>query len=128
MKKGQPLFKIDSKRQEADIETARARVVEVEAGMSTAKADVLTSQSKVDEAKANLQQAKDELDVKSELQRRNPGIVPQREIEKLQVLVDQRQAGVDAAECQQTGRGVAPFDRSTSAEGKRGGAVGGSRG
>ena len=97
VKKGQPLFKIDSKRQEADIETARARVVEVEAGMATAKADVLTSQGKVDEAKANLQQAKDELDVKTELQRRNPGIVPQRDIEKLQVLVDQRQAGVDAA-------------------------------
>ena len=97
VKKGQPLFKIDSKRQEAEIETARARVVEVEAGMSTAKADVLTSQGKVDEAKANLQQAKDELDVKTELQRRNPGIVPQRDIEKLQVLVDQRQAGVDAA-------------------------------
>ncbi|HTF75257.1 MAG TPA: biotin/lipoyl-binding protein [Bradyrhizobium sp.] len=97
VKKGQPLFKIDSKRQEAEIETARARVVEVEAGMATAKADVLTSQGKVDEAKANLQQAKDELDVKSELQRRNPGIVPQRDIEKLQVLVDQRQAGVDAA-------------------------------
>ena len=37
------------------------------------------------------------MDVKSELQRRNPGIVPQRDIEKLQVLVDQRQAGVDAA-------------------------------
>jgi len=35
--------------------------------------------------------------VKSELQRRNPGIVPQRDIEKLQVLVDQRQSGVDAA-------------------------------
>jgi multidrug resistance efflux pump len=37
------------------------------------------------------------LDVKTELQRRNPGIVPQRDIEKLQVLVDQRQAGIDAA-------------------------------
>jgi hypothetical protein len=31
------------------------------------------------------------------LQRRNPGIVPQRDIEKLQVMVDQRQSGVDAA-------------------------------
>jgi len=31
------------------------------------------------------------------LQRRNPGIVPQRDIEKLQVVVDQRQSGIDAA-------------------------------
>ena len=51
----------------------------------------------IGEAKASWQQAKDELDTKSELQRRNPGIVPQRDIEKLQVLVDQRQSGVDAA-------------------------------
>jgi len=35
--------------------------------------------------------------VKSDLQRRNPGIVPQRDIEKLQVLVDGRQAALDAA-------------------------------
>ena len=40
----------------------------------------------MEEAKASYQQAKDELEVKSELQRRNPGIVPQRDIEKLQVL------------------------------------------
>ena len=31
VKKGQPLFKIDGKRQEADIDTARARVAEVDA-------------------------------------------------------------------------------------------------
>ena len=36
-------------------------------------------------------------DVKSELQRRNPGIVPQRDIEKLQVIVDGRQGSLDAA-------------------------------
>jgi multidrug resistance efflux pump len=58
---------------------------------------VVRSEAQIQEAKANLQQARDELDVKTELQRRNPGIVPQRDIEKLQVLVDQRQSGVDAA-------------------------------
>ena len=35
--------------------------------------------------------------MKSELQRRNPGIVPQRDIEKLQVMVDGRQGSLDAA-------------------------------
>jgi multidrug resistance efflux pump len=39
----------------------------------------------------------DELQVKSDLQRRNPGIVPQRDIEKLQVMVDGRQGALDAA-------------------------------
>jgi multidrug resistance efflux pump len=63
----------------------------------TAESDVVRAEAQIQEARANYQQAKDELDVKSELQRRNPGIVPQRDIEKLQVLVDQRQAGIDAA-------------------------------
>src|SRR5258708_1982429 len=37
------------------------------------------------------------MDVKSEMQGSNPGIVPQGDIEKLQVLVDERQAGIDVA-------------------------------
>ena len=58
---------------------------------------MLKAEGQVQEAKSSLQQAQDELDVKSELQRRNPGIVPQRDIEKLQVVVDGRQGTLDAA-------------------------------
>jgi multidrug resistance efflux pump len=97
VKKGQPLFKIDSTRQEADLQTARARVAEVEASAVTAQADVLTSQGKLDEAKGALEQAQDELRTKTELQRRNADIVAAREIEKLQTLVATRQGAVDAA-------------------------------
>jgi multidrug resistance efflux pump len=97
VKKGDVLFKLDSSKQQAAFETARRKVVEVDAAMTAAEADVVKADAQIQEAKANYQQAKDELDTKSELQRRNPGIVPQRDIEKLQVLVDQRQAGVDAA-------------------------------
>jgi multidrug resistance efflux pump len=97
VKKGQPLFKIDSKRQEADIETARARVVEVEAGMITAKADVLTSQGKLDEAKGDYQQALDEYNTKKKLYERNPDVVATRELEKLQTLATARLGNVDAA-------------------------------
>jgi multidrug resistance efflux pump len=79
------------------LETARRKVAEVDASFISARADVVKADAQVGEAKANLQQAKDEFDTKSELQRRNPGIVPQRDIEKLQVLVDQRQSGLDAA-------------------------------
>jgi multidrug resistance efflux pump len=97
VKKGDVLFKLDSSKQEAALETARRKIAEVDASMRTAQADVDKADAQIQEAKSNLQQARDELDTKSELQRRNPGIVPQRDIEKLQVLVDQRQAGVDAA-------------------------------
>ncbi|MBR0705552.1 MULTISPECIES: HlyD family secretion protein [Bradyrhizobium] len=97
VKKGDVLFTLDTSRQQAAFETAKRKVAEVDAAMQAAEADVAKAEAQIAEAKANYQQAKDELEVKSELQRRNPGIVPQRDIEKLQVLVDQRQAGVDAA-------------------------------
>ncbi|MDD1518816.1 MULTISPECIES: HlyD family secretion protein [Bradyrhizobium] len=97
VKKGDVLFTLDSSKQQAAFETAKRKVAEVDAAMQTAQADVVKAEAQIGEAKANYQQAKDELEVKTELQRRNPGIVPQRDIEKLQVLVDQRQAGVDAA-------------------------------
>jgi len=97
VKKGEVLFTLDSSRQQAALETAKRKVAEVDAMMQSAQADVVKAEAQVGEAKANYQQAKDELEVKSELQRRNPGIVPQRDIDKLQVLVDQRQSGIDAA-------------------------------
>lgn len=97
VKKGDVLFTLDSSKQQAALETAKRKIAEVEATVTTAESDVVRAEAQIGEAKASLQQAKDELDVKSELQRRNPGIVPQRDIEKLQVMVDQRQSGVDAA-------------------------------
>ena len=65
--------------------------------MTVAETDVVKAEGHIQDAKASLQQAKDELETKSELQRRNPAIVPQRDIEKLQVVVEQRQGTVDAA-------------------------------
>jgi multidrug resistance efflux pump len=97
VKKGDPLFKMDSTRQEAALERARLQVVEVEAGMVTAKADILASEGKLQEAKGALEQALDELRTKSQLQQRNADIVAAREIEKLQTLVATRQGAVDAA-------------------------------
>ncbi len=97
VKKGDVLFRLDSSKQQAALETARRKVAEVDASLITARADVVKAEAQMGEAKASYQQAKDELDTKSELQRRNPGIVPQRDIEKLQVAVDQKQAGIDAA-------------------------------
>jgi multidrug resistance efflux pump len=95
--KGDVIFRLDSSKQDAALETAKRKIAEVDAAMVSAESEVVKAEAQVQEATANLQQAKDELDVKSELQRRNPGIVPQRDIEKLQVMVNQRQAGVDAA-------------------------------
>jgi multidrug resistance efflux pump len=97
VKKGDRLFKMDSTRQEAALQTARARIAEVEASMITAKADILTSEGKLQEAKGAYEQAADELRTKTTLQQRNADIVAAREIEKLQTLVATRQAAVDSA-------------------------------
>jgi multidrug resistance efflux pump len=97
VKKGDVLFRLDNSKQTASLETAKLKSAEVDASLISARSDIVKAEAQIGEAKASLQQAKDELDVKSELQRRNPGIVPQRDIEKLQVMVDQRQSGVDAA-------------------------------
>jgi multidrug resistance efflux pump len=97
VKEGDPLFKMDTTRQEAALERARLRVVEVDASAATAKADVLTAEGKLQEAKGALEQAADELRTKSLLIQRNADVVSAREIEKLQTLVATRQGSVDAA-------------------------------
>jgi multidrug resistance efflux pump len=84
VKKGAPLFRLDSSKQEAAVESARRKIVEIDAQMMVARADVVKADGQLVEAKSAHQQAVDELETKQELYRRNPGNVPFREIERLQ--------------------------------------------
>lgn len=97
VKQGDVIFKLDSAKQEAAMETARRKIAEVDAALLAAQADILKADGQMLEAKGAYQQASDELDTKRELQKRNPGIVPQRDIEKLEVLLAGRQGAVDSA-------------------------------
>jgi multidrug resistance efflux pump len=97
VKKGDVIFKLDSAKQEAAMETARRKIAEVDAALQAAQADILKAEGQIQQAKGDYQQASDELDTKRELQKRNPGIVPQRDIEKLEVLLAGRQGGLDSA-------------------------------
>jgi multidrug resistance efflux pump len=94
---GAPIFRLDSSRQAAAVETTRRKIAEIEAEQLVAQSDILKAEGQIQEARSAYQQAQDELDTKEELQRRSPGIVARRDIEKLQVLVDGRQGGIDAA-------------------------------
>lgn len=98
VKQGQPLFKLDSVKQEAAVEVARRKITEIEAQMVVAEADIAASEGQIQQAKSALDQALDELRTKEELNRRNPNIVAAREIEKLQTAVDGRKGQVAAAE------------------------------
>ena len=97
VKQGDVLFRLDSARQEAALLTAKRKIAEVDAAMLAAQADVLKTEAQIQQAQSDYQQATDELGTKRELQQRNPGIVPQRDIEKLGVLQAGRQGALDAA-------------------------------
>jgi multidrug resistance efflux pump len=98
VQKGEPIFKLDSSKQEADLEVARRRVAEIDAQMVMAEADVAASEGQIQQAKGAYQQALDELATKEELRLRNADVVTVREIEKLRNAVDGRKGAVDAAE------------------------------
>jgi multidrug resistance efflux pump len=94
---GAPIFRLDNSRQQAAVETARRKIAETEAAMIVAEADIQKAEGQVREAQGAQQQALDELETKQELHKRNPGIVPLRDLERLQVRVDATQGTVAAA-------------------------------
>ena len=95
--KGSPIFRLDSSKQEAAAESARRKIAETDAEMLVARADVLKAEGQMQEAKSTLQQTLDELETKRELQRRNPGNVAFRDIEKLEVNLEGRRGALAAA-------------------------------
>jgi multidrug resistance efflux pump len=102
VKQGDPIFRLDSSKQEAAVETAKRKIAEVEALMVAARADVAKAEGQIQEAQAAYQQAVDELETKQELQRRNPGGVAQRDIDKLLVAVEGRKGSITAATATKT--------------------------
>lgn len=97
VKQGEVIFRLDNAKQQAALLTAKRKVAEVDAAMLSAQADILKTEAQIQQAQSDYQQATDELNTKRELQQRNPGIVPQRDIEKLLVLQAGRQGALDAA-------------------------------
>ena len=98
VKQGDKLFKLDSAKQEAALETSKRRVAEIDAQMEMAKADIAAANGQIKEAQGALQQALDDLRTKQDLAQRNAGIVAARDLEKLQVTVDARQGQLAAAQ------------------------------
>ena len=94
---GEPIFRLDDAKQQAAVEVARRKVGEVEAALAVAKVDILANEAKIQEARSSLQLALDELRTKQELKRRNDDVVAAREIERLENVVQGREATVAAA-------------------------------
>jgi multidrug resistance efflux pump len=94
---GSPIFRLDGSRQEAAVETARRKIAEVDAEMIVARADISKAEGQLKEAESSHKQTVDELEAKQELYRRNPGNVPFREIERLQVRAQGDLAAIASA-------------------------------
>jgi multidrug resistance efflux pump len=97
VKAGQPVYKLDSSEQEAALESASRRVLEIDAAVEQAMDELAAAEGRIVEAESSYIQALEELETKSELQRRNAATVARREIERLQRVVEGRQGTLDAA-------------------------------
>jgi multidrug resistance efflux pump len=97
VKQGAPIFRLDSSKQDADLEASRRKIAETDAAMTVAKTDIQAAEGKVQDAESSLQQARDELETKAELNKRNPGNVAFREIERLRLAVQAREGNVASA-------------------------------
>jgi multidrug resistance efflux pump len=93
---GAPIFRLDNSKQEAAVEVARRKIAETDAEMVVAKTDVAKAEGQIQEAKSQHQQTLDELETKRELQKRNPGNVAFREIERLEVRAQGNLGTIDA--------------------------------
>ena len=100
---GQTLFRLADETQRSALESARRAIAEVDAAAVQARADLARSAAQVLEAQGMLRQATDEFETRSEVNRRAPDVVARREIERLAVQVQTREAGVEAARAAQLG-------------------------
>jgi multidrug resistance efflux pump len=98
VKAGQPLFKLDTSEQEAAAETARRKIAETDAQLELAKTQLAGADAQLRQAQSDYQQAADELATKEALLTANASTVSVREVEKLRVLVQGREAGISAAQ------------------------------
>lgn len=98
VKKGDPLFKLDDAQQQAEVQTAQARMAELEAARVGVLAQLAQAEAGIAQAQANLRQAQDEYDMRASLLARNSSAISEREVEQALVRVQAQEASLAAAE------------------------------
>src|SRR5262245_22074641 len=91
--KGEPIFRLDSSKQEAALELARRNIAEIDAEMVAAQADIAAAEGQVQQAKGAHEAAQDELRTKQSIAQ----WVARRQIEKLEKLVEVKLGALNAA-------------------------------
>ncbi|WP_227269902.1 HlyD family secretion protein [Roseobacter weihaiensis] len=106
---GDPIFTLDSSRQQASRDTALRRIDEVDAALVLAQADRAAAIAAVEQAEAEYQQTSDDLDRRRTLQAGGSTVVSQRDVEVLENQLAAQQGAIDAARAQ-----VASVDANTA--------------
>ena len=95
---GDPLFRLDTARQEAVLETQRRAIAETDAAMIVAAADLSAAEGRVAEAGAARRRAQDDLETRQALVRSGSNAVATREIETLEADAAAAQGALSAAD------------------------------
>ncbi len=103
VKAGDPLFSLIDAAQLSAVETAKSRVLEVEASFLTAQSELTAKEGLVDQAQGSLDQALNELRMKQDLRGKSADFVSAREIERLENTVSSREGALAAAESNKQG-------------------------
>ncbi len=100
VKAGEPIFRLETSRQRAAAETARRRIVEIDAGLLLAKSELDAAEGNIQNAQGALLKARDELQRREELAQRNSTVVTPQELEALRATEKSREGLLDAARAQ----------------------------
>jgi multidrug resistance efflux pump len=94
---GTPLFRLDSSEQQAAAESARRRIIEVDAALDVARIGLQVAEGRIAEARGAYDQAVEEYETRARLFARNRDAIPERDVEKAKTLVEARKGALDAA-------------------------------
>jgi multidrug resistance efflux pump len=93
---GEPIFRLETSRQQAAVKTAYRGIAEVDAALVMASAELDVAQGNIHAAEAALRGVQDELVRQQQAQQRNNSVVSEREIAALQANVDSRKGALEA--------------------------------
>ncbi len=94
---GEPIFRLNTTRQQGAAETSRRRIAEVDAALILAQSEIEVAQGNIQSATGALRQAEDNLDRRLQIQQRNRDLVSEQEIEKLRNAVSSQEGVLAAA-------------------------------
>ncbi|QDG77842.1 HlyD family secretion protein [Labrenzia sp. PHM005] len=97
---GEPIFRLDTQRQQAAAETARRRIAEVDAAATVAQAELAAAEGNIVSSESQLKQSQDELTRRQDLAGRNQNVVSEQELERLRLTVDGLSGSLDAIKAQ----------------------------